>query len=126
MLASKSDNIVILGASDKPERYAHMAYQRLLDNGFNKLIGVTPKSLKFDNMKVVSDIKDIAEKVHTLTLYVGSAKLTPMIDDILKLAPKRIICNPGTENHELMDKAHKQGIEVIEGCTLVMLGSKQF
>lgn len=126
MLASKRDNIVILGASDKPDRYAYMAYKRLLDNGFNKIIGVTPKALNLDSMKVVSDLKDVSEKVHTLTLYVGSARLTPMIDDILKLAPKRIICNPGTENQDLMDKAHHQGIEVIEGCTLVMLGSKQF
>lgn len=126
MLASKSDNIVILGASDRPERYAYMAYQRLLENGFNKLIGVTPKSLEFENMKVVSDIKNISEKIHTLTLYVGSAKLAHMINDILKLAPKRIICNPGTENQQLINKAQDQGIEVIEGCTLVMLGSKQF
>ena len=38
----------------------------------------------------------------------------------------RIVFNPGTENAELEHLAHKNGIETIEACTLVMLSTHQF
>jgi len=34
--------------------------------------------------------------------------------------------NPGAENHALAAKAKEAGIEVVEGCTLVMLRTGQF
>jgi hypothetical protein len=34
--------------------------------------------------------------------------------------------NPGAENFALADKAEEAGIEVVEGCTLVMLRAGQF
>jgi hypothetical protein len=45
---------------------------------------------------------------------------------ILSLKPKRIIFNPGTENDELENLATKQGIEVLEACTLVLLSTAQY
>ncbi|MBC7126091.1 MAG: CoA-binding protein, partial [Bacteroidales bacterium] len=39
------------------------------------------------------------------------------------LKPKRLIFNPGTENPELEKLARKHGIDVVEGCTLVMLSN---
>jgi hypothetical protein len=43
------------------------------------------------------------------------------MDYLLSLSPRRIIFNPGTENPDFMEKAEAQGIEVVAGCTLVML-----
>jgi hypothetical protein len=34
--------------------------------------------------------------------------------------------NPGAENYALAEKAENAGIEVVEGCTLVMLQAGQF
>jgi hypothetical protein len=34
--------------------------------------------------------------------------------------------NPGAENPALAEKAEQAGIEVVEGCTLVMLRTGQF
>jgi hypothetical protein len=34
--------------------------------------------------------------------------------------------NPGAENDDVTAKARKHGIEVMEGCRLVMLGSWTF
>ncbi|TNE56910.1 MAG: CoA-binding protein, partial [Bacteroidetes bacterium] len=59
--------------------------------------------------------------VDTVTLYVGPQRQVPYYEYILSLHPKRIIFNPGTENPELEALAEAQGIEVVEGCTLVML-----
>ncbi|MGB5274760.1 MAG: CoA-binding protein, partial [Flavobacteriaceae bacterium] len=46
--------------------------------------------------------------------------------DILKLNPKRVIFNPGTENPELYRLLEEQGIMAIEACTLVLLATDQY
>ena len=62
----------------------------------------------------------------SVTLYLGEARQPVIYDYILRLMPKRIIFNPGTENEELKDLAAAKGIESIEACTLVMLSVGNF
>jgi len=126
MKTKVNERIVILGISDKPERYSFKAHQKLLDNGFINQVGVSPKNLSLTDIELVDQLDKVTNEVHTLTLYIGIERLEPMIEQILALSPKRIITNPGTENPTLIDRATKQGIEVVQGCTLVMLDNDQF
>ncbi|WED28594.1 CoA-binding protein [Vibrio sp. DW001] len=126
MITDTSEKIAILGISDKAERYSFKAYQKLLENGFTNLAGISPKKISLSQIELVDTLDGLSENVHTLTLYVGAQRLEPMIEPILSLSPKRIILNPGTENQNLMTQAAKRGIEVVEGCTLVMLATEQF
>lgn len=126
MVTEKNQTIAILGLSDNPTRYAHMAYQKLLHFGYKNLIGISPKNLDLANIRCRKTIDEIDVSVHTLTIYVGEDKSSKLINQILKLAPSRIIFNPGSENAQLEALAIAQGIEVIHGCTLVMLSTDQF
>ena len=49
-----------------------------------------------------------------------------MKDQILKLKPKRVIFNPGTENSSLEKTLTDAGIAIEEACTLVLLRTNQF
>jgi predicted CoA-binding protein len=71
--------------------------------------------------EVIRNDHPVEEGVDTVTLYVGTRNQEPLYDYIMKLNPKRIIFNPGTENPELEAMAEAKGIEAVEGCTLVML-----
>jgi hypothetical protein len=44
----------------------------------------------------------------------------------MALKPQRIIMNPGAESDALETVAQANDIEVIRGCTLVMLRTQQF
>jgi predicted CoA-binding protein len=61
-----------------------------------------------------------------VTLYLGEARSNPLVDEIVAAKPRRIIMNPGAENGALAAKAEDAGIEVVEGCTLVMLRAGTF
>ena len=126
MTPHKDSSIAILGVSDNTSRYSYLAYENLLNRGFTNLIGITPKEINLPEISIVHSLEELVPPIHTLTVYVGNERLTPMIQDIIKLKPKRIILNPGTENTDLIEKATSQGIDVIEGCTLVMLNTNQF
>lgn len=118
-------NVVVLGASPKSERYANQA-QRLLAQYDYRPIPVNPAFEEVEGARCYRSVSEIGEPVHTVTLYLGTARSTPLIDEIVALAPQRIIMNPGAENEALSEAASSTGIEVVEGCTLVMLRTGLF
>ncbi len=119
----------ILGASEKPERYSYLAFKMLQEYG-HKTILISPqlknKLSEFEKSPVLSEISDIDEAIDTLTMYVGADKSSLMQEKIIKLKPKRVIFNPGSENPNLQLSLSKAGIEVLEACTLVLLRTNQF
>lgn len=120
-----SQQVVILGASNNPDRYANRAFHMLQEYG-HKPIPVNPTLKEVDGVPVVPKLEDIHEPVDTLTLYVRPEISTKLRSEILALKPKRVIFNPGTENKELKEALEQNGIRTVEGCTLVMLRTKQF
>lgn len=118
-------HVAILGASPKPGRYAYQALL-LLEKGGYKVTPIHPKFSEIDGFHVANELGQVEQPVHTLTLYVGSARLPAMIDEIVALNPGRVIFNPGTESDELQQALTAASIEWFEACTLVMLNTKTF
>ncbi len=117
--------VVVLGASNKPARYANQAQRLLTELGY-QVIPVHPKLEQIDGLAVTPSLRMIHEPVHTLTMYVGAARSQAMIQDIVKLNPARVIFNPGSESAELEEALAAHQIEYLHGCTLVMLRTRQF
>jgi predicted CoA-binding protein len=117
---------VIIGATTDPARYAYLAAERLTAYGHEIVpVGIRTGELfgkSILNIRQKPEVKD----VDTVTLYIGPHRQPEWYDYILSLKAKRIIFNPGTENPEFEAKVEESGSEVIEGCTLVMLGTGQF
>lgn len=121
----RRERVVVLGASPNPERYSYKAVCMLLENGHD-VIPVHPMADKIENIQVVAKLSQVSGKVDTLTLYLSADALTPLEQDIIKLNPKRVIFNPGTENQPLMQSLRQHGINVVTACTLVLLRTGQF
>ncbi len=75
---------------------------------------------------VISKEQIAADDIDTVTLYLNPLHQKPYYDYIMSLKPRRIIFNPGAENEELERIAAKEGIDVLEACTLVMLSTGQY
>ena len=115
---------LVLGASEKPERYSNMAILKLLSKG-KEVLAVGKRAGQVKNVTIETQpIK--SDEVDTVTLYLGAANQAPYYDYIISLKPRRIIFNPGAENEELERLAAKEGINTLEACTLVMLGTGQY
>ncbi len=118
-------NVAVIGASDHPDRYSYMAVMLLKKKG-HTVFPVHPKLKAIEGMKVYSSVKDVPERMDTLSLYVSEDLSNKIVDDLLKASPRRIIFNPGAENPELKARAREKGIETLEACTLTMLKTGQF
>lgn len=122
MLNSKKT--LIIGASENPERYANKAFHSLTKHGHEVLM-IGNKEGSIDGVNIQNGTPHF-DDLDTVTLYVNPKNQEAYYDYILSLKPKRIIFNPGTENADFEHKAHQNGINTIEACTLVLLSIGQY
>jgi len=118
-------NVAILGASNKPDRYSHKALMLLLEKGHRPYL-VHPCLTEIEGFPVYRSLRVIPYPIDTVTVYLSAKNQRVISEDILQSRYRRIIFNPGAENPGLMEQLKKQGKNVLEACTLVMLKTRQF
>ena len=114
----------VLITSPKSDRYSYKAVKMLIENNV-PVIPVGYKSAELEGIKIIPGQPEIMG-LHTLSLYLNPRNQELFFDYILKLNPKRVIFNPGTENPILQDKLNHSNIFWEEACTLVLLSTGQF
>lgn len=115
----KNKKTLVLGASTNDDRYSNQAVRKLKQYGHD----VVPVGLKtgvIKGLEILTGTPDVGD-IDTVTLYIGPQNQANYVNYILKLKPNRVIFNPGTENEVNKKLFVSNGIEVVEGCTLVML-----
>lgn len=119
------ENVAVIGASEKTDRYSNKAMRMLAEHGHNP-IPVAPAKKTILERIAYSTLTDVPDKLDTVTLYLGPGRQAPVIDAVIARKPRRVIFNPGAENPEAYNQLKNAGIEVVEACTLVMLKTGQF
>jgi hypothetical protein len=119
-----SKTTLVLGASANPSRYSNLAINRLRSHQ-HPVVAIGKRNGTVADTPVETATRDI-QNLDTVTLYLNPGNQKQYYDYILKLRPKRIIFNPGTENDELAKMAKEKGIEPVEACTLVLLSTGQY
>lgn len=115
---------LVLGASLKEERYSNMAIKMLLKYDHE----VYAYGLRKGNVGACSIESTLVplEGIDTVTLYINPAHQVELYDYIIKLRPRRVIFNPGTENTDFYKKLDFNQISHEESCTLVLLRTGQY
>ena len=120
-----SKNVVVLGASSKAGKYSYKAVTMLAEHEYIP-VPIHPSGIEVAGFKTLKTMNKITENINTISVYV-SAKITDTLhDEFLRIAPKRVIFNPGAENQKLYEKCKSAGIEVENACTLVLLQTNAF
>lgn len=115
---------LVIGASEKTERYSNKAIKLLLHYG-HKVVAIGSRKGNVDGVSFDKELVAF-EGVDTVTLYVNSTIQKQYYDYIISLKPRRVVFNPGTENLEFEALLQKNNIETEEACTLVLLNTGQF
>ncbi len=119
------EKVAIIGASEKPSRYAYKAMQALENHGHEVHL-VNPFKKEVAGKHCYDSVTSIDETIDTVTVYVNPKRFQDHIDAVLEAAPKRVIMNPGTEDEEAEKCLLEAGIDVQRACTLVLLSTNQY
>ena len=115
---------MVIGASENRQRYSNMAIHRLRQH-HHPVVAIGQKEGQVEDVEIITEHPDVHD-IDTVTLYLNPQNQKAYYDYIISVKPKRIIFNPGTENEELQELAENAGIETMEACTLVLLGTGQY
>ena len=120
-----AETVTIIGANEKPDRYANKAMHTLQKHG-HEVVLVNPFKKEVAGQECLRSVADYEGKVDTVTLYVNPKRFQDHIQDVIKADPDRVIMNPGTEDDEHQQVLEDAGITVVRACTLVLLSTNQF
>jgi uncharacterized protein len=124
MKTMKNKKTLVLGATTKPERYAFLAINKLVEKG-HSVLAIGQNTGEVAGVKIYT--KNIPLKnIDTVTLYLNPARQRDYYNYIIETKPKRVIFNPGTENPEFYQLLQGNGIKVEVACTLVLLATNQY
>ena len=115
---------LVIGASLNPDRYSNKAVLMLSNAG----IPVTAFGLKkgsISNIQINTALKSY-KNIHTVTIYLNPIHQEAYYDYIIKLKPKRVIFNPGTENPIFYRLLRESNVFYEIACTLVLLSTNQY
>ncbi|UKN02028.1 CoA-binding protein [Paracrocinitomix mangrovi] len=118
------ENVLVFGASMNRARASNTAVE-LLSNAGHHVRAFGLREGEINGVPIETVLPEI-ENLDTLTLYVGPQNQPPYYDYFLKLKPRRVIFNPGTENREFMDLLTENGIAYEAACTLVLVSTGQY
>ena len=114
---------LVFGASLNPHRYSNLAIYRLVNYGIETYaFGLV--SGEVHGVKIQTNISEI-EDLDTISLYMNPRRQENYYQDIIKLNPRRVIFNPGTENPELVQLALENDIDIKYDCALMLLEAGQ-
>ena len=121
---AKNKKTVLLGASNKPEKYAYKAIAMLTEKG-HTVLAIGQNTGEVAGVKIYTKAIPLS-KINTVTLYLSPARQREYYNYIIEAKPKRVIFNPGTENPEFYQLLELNKIKVEVACTLVLLATNQY
>jgi hypothetical protein len=115
--------VAILGASSDHTKFGNKAVRAFLAKGYT-VYPVNPKGGEIEGLPVRHSLADIAPdvKLDRISVYLPPAVGLKMLPQIVARGCKELWLNPGSESDELVAEAEKQGLNVIQACSIVDVG----
>lgn len=120
----KKKKTLVIGASEKAARYSNKAIRQLRANK-HSVVAIGLRAGRVLDVSFNKEKKDY-KNIDTVTLYIGPKHQPEYYDYIVRLNPKRVLFNPGTENEEFYNILEENNIKKDVACTLVLLSTNQY
>jgi predicted CoA-binding protein len=115
--------VAILGASTDRSKFGNKAVRAFLARGYT-VYPVNPKGGEVEGLAVYKSLADIPPEVRLdrISVYLPPAVGLKTLSEIAKRGCGELWLNPGSESDELVEAAEKQGLNVIQACSIVAIG----
>lgn len=104
--------VAIVGLSADWSRPSNFAAKYLLDHGF-EVIPVNPKYDEILGQKCYADLEDIPTAVDIVDLFQRVERVSPFVDQAIKIGAKVVWMQLGIVHKEAAQKARAAGLEVV-------------
>lgn len=115
--------VAILGASSDRSKYGNKAVRAFLARGFT-VYPVNPKGGEVEGLPVHRSLAEIPAdvKLDRINVYLPPAVGLKLLPEIKARGCDELWLNPGSESEDLVEAAEKQGLNVVQACSIVAIG----
>jgi hypothetical protein len=114
--------VAILGASLDRSKFGNKSVRAHQQKGYT-VYPVNPKGGEIEGLQAYRSLAEVPDgKLDRISLYLPPAIGLQALDDIAARGCDELWLNPGSVSAELVEKAHKLGLNAIQGCSIVNLG----
>ncbi|MBU3111258.1 CoA-binding protein [Clostridium lacusfryxellense] len=110
-------NWVVVGDVLNRLKYAYKILSSLTEADFN-VVGLNPSVKTAD---AYTSLGDVPYKIDVLNLCINPIKGIKILQEAHELKIDKVLIQPGAESPEILKFCIENGIQAIEGCTLVEL-----
>ena len=116
-------SVAILGASADRSKFGNKAVRAFLARGYD-VYPVNPKGGEVEGLPVSKSLAEIPAgvKLDRISVYLPPTVGLKSLTEIASRGCDELWLNPGSESDELVAAAEKQGLNVIQACSIVDLG----
>jgi predicted CoA-binding protein len=116
-------SVAILGASADRSKFGNKAVRAFLARGYT-VYPVNPKGGEIEGQRSYASLAEIPKgvKLDRISVYLPPAVGLKTLPEIAARGCDELWLNPGSESDELVAAAEKQGLNVIQACSIVDIG----
>jgi predicted CoA-binding protein len=115
--------VAILGASADRSKFGNKAVRAFLARGYT-VYPVNPKGGEIEGLAAFNSLAAIPAdvKLDRISVYLPPSVGLKTLPEIAVRKPGELWLNPGSESDEFVAAAEKQGLNVIQACSIVAVG----
>lgn len=113
--------IAVVGASNYRQKFGNKcvrAYQRA---GW-RVFPVNPYEQEVEGMPTLKSVRDVPESLDRISVYLPPPMTLEILPELAEKGATEVWFNPGAADRAVIAEARRQGIAVVEGCSIVDVG----
>lgn len=115
--------VAVVGASRDRSKYGNISLRAHLSRGY-EVYPVNPNADEVEGIPCYASLVDVpGHPLDRVTVYLPPHQTMNLLDELEKLHPREIWLNPGSADSRVRQKADELGLEIIEACSIVDLGT---
>ncbi|MDD4352968.1 MAG: ATP-binding protein [Candidatus Nanoarchaeia archaeon] len=117
---AENKTIAIIGASPDHGRMSNKAIRAYLKKGF-KVYPINPKYEVIEGLKVYSSLSQLNIKPEVISVYTNPEITKTLIDEIVKISPKKVFFNPGSTDKFTLQEIDKTKLNYERLCSIMAI-----
>jgi predicted CoA-binding protein len=113
--------VAIIGASNDRGKFGNKAVRAFLKQGYT-VYPVNLREPEIEGLRAFKTIGDVPVRPEMVSVYLPPPVLLKVLPEIAAKGCDELWLNPGTESEEVLAKAERLGLNVIQACSIVGIG----
>ena len=113
--------VAIIGASRNRGKFGNKALRAFEHKGY-RVLAINPNEREVEGHRTFASVLDVPDGIDMAAVYVPADVGVRVMDDLAKKGIKEVWLNPGADDEDVVARAKKLGLNVVQACSIIAIG----